>query len=131
MSHPRGLVNGPTAAALGFRSLRWIGLASCCAIPVALESLLPSRLVALWGSGWLLVALALLGLFFRDSFRSRHVEKEEVALGYTTALTTANEQPHLFLLDRNSQKVLSGPGEPRPLNIRKSETEKALARRAR
>ena len=69
-------------------------------------------------------------LFFRDSVRSHRVEKQEVALGYTTALTTANSRPDLYLLDRTSRRVLARPGEPRPLNIRKKETDKALARQA-
>ena len=123
-------VPGPTAAALGFRSLRWIALASFCAVPVAFESFLPAGFVLPWGVGWLVASLALLSLFLRDSVHSRRVEKQEVALGYTTALTTANSRPDLYLLDRTSRRVLARPGEPRPLNIRKKETDKALARRA-
>lgn len=130
MDVPERTLSGPSAAALGFRSLRWIALASACAIPVGLESFLPAGLVVPWAIGWVLTALALLALFFRDSLHSRSTEKREVALGYTTALTTANSQPRLFLLGRRTLHVLSGQGEPRPLNIRKDETEKALVRRA-
>lgn len=128
METPSRFAPGPTAAALGFRSLRWIALASSCAVPVALESLLPAGFRRPMG-GWLVDgSLALLSLFYRDSMRSRRVEKQEVALGYTTALTTANSRPDL--LDRTSRRVLARPGEPRPLNIRKKETDKALARQA-
>ena len=130
METPRRFVPGPTAAALGFRSLRWIALASSCAVPISLESLLPAGFVVPWAVTWVTASLALLSLFFRDSRRSRRVEKQEVALGYTTALTTANSRPDLYLLDRTSRGVLARPGEPRPLNIRKKETDKALARQA-
>ena len=130
METPGRFVSGPTAAALGFRSLRWIALASSCALPIALESLLPAGFVFPWAVGWVICGLALLSLFFRDSVRSRRVEKQEVALGYTTALTTANSRPDLYLLDRMSRRVLARPGEPRPLNIRRKETDKALTRQA-
>ena len=130
METPSRFVPGPTAAALGFRSLRWIALASSCAVPVALEKLLPAGFVVPWAVGWVLASLTALSLFLRDSVRSRRVEKQEVALGYTTALTTANSRPDLYLLDRTNRRVLARPGEPRPLNIRRKETDKALARQA-
>ena len=74
MESPIRFVPGPTAAALGFRSLRWIALASSCVVPVALESLLPTGFVVPWAVGWLVASLALLRLFFRASMRSRQVE---------------------------------------------------------
>lgn len=121
---------GLSAATRGLRSVRWIGLASGCVVPIALESFLPARFVVPWAIAWLCVAFCLLGLFFRDTRNSRRAEREEISRGYTTAPTVANENPDLFLLDRRTFQTLAGPGELRPANIRKQETARAIARRA-
>lgn len=56
------------------------------------------------------------------------IADREIACGYTTRLTTAQDMPELFLLEYKTLAVLAGPGEPRPANPRQNRTEGFPAR---
>lgn len=118
---------GPTAGAVLWRTLPFIALATLAAPAMMVQAYVPAQ--DLWVAVWLTVAFVLLALFVRGLKRTRDLERAEVARGYTTMLQVAREQPQLWLFDAETGVPLSGPGEPRPADVRRGTVEAWLADR--